>query len=149
MTAGKPTIFDLANAFLSIETMSHKKLQKLCYYAKAWHLALYNEPIITEPFEAWVHGPVNRELYGTYKQYGWDDIPKAESSEGIPSDVLSFAQQIYASYGALDAYDLEVISHKETPWIEARGACKPWEGCSVIISEDTMRDYYRSKRANG
>ena len=27
-------IFDLANAFLNIDSMTHKKLQKLCYYAK-------------------------------------------------------------------------------------------------------------------
>lgn len=28
-------IFDIANAFLSIEPQTHKKLQKLCYYAYA------------------------------------------------------------------------------------------------------------------
>ena len=48
-------IFDLADAFLSIESMTHKKLQKLCYYAKAWYLALYDENLVTEEFEAWVH----------------------------------------------------------------------------------------------
>ena len=29
-------VFDLADAFLCIDSMTHKKLQKLCYYAKAW-----------------------------------------------------------------------------------------------------------------
>ena len=36
----------LARAFLSIDSMTHKKLQKLCFYAKAWYLALYDENII-------------------------------------------------------------------------------------------------------
>ena len=29
-------IMDVARLFLSQESMSHKKLQKLCYYAQAW-----------------------------------------------------------------------------------------------------------------
>ena len=64
-------IFDLAEAFLSISSMTHKKLQKLCYYAKAWYLALYDENIVSEPFEAWVHGAVQPELYQKYKSYGF------------------------------------------------------------------------------
>ena len=35
------TIFDVADWFLSKEAMTPKKLQKLCYYYKAWGLALY------------------------------------------------------------------------------------------------------------
>ena len=37
------TIFDVANYFRSKEEMTHKKLQKLVYYAYAWYIALYNE----------------------------------------------------------------------------------------------------------
>ena len=48
------TIFDLADAFLSIEAMPLFKLQKLCYYAQAWHLAIYNEPLVDAQFEAWI-----------------------------------------------------------------------------------------------
>lgn len=56
-------IFDLAKAFLYISSMTNKKLQKLCFYAKAWYLALYDENLISEPFEAWVHGAVQPSLY--------------------------------------------------------------------------------------
>ena len=66
----------LADAFLSFEPMTNKKLQKLCYYAKAWHLSLCDENIINEDFEAWIHGPVCPQLYQTYKGYGFDKIPK-------------------------------------------------------------------------
>jgi uncharacterized phage-associated protein len=140
----QPTVFDAARAFLSIESMSNKKLQKLCYYAKAWYLALYDSNIINEPFEAWVHGPVNRDLYHCYKEYGFDAIPKYDDIPSIPLDLKEFALKIYESYGELDSYDLEVLSHKEAPWIEARGDKRPWESCDVVISEDTMKNYYRS-----
>jgi uncharacterized phage-associated protein len=138
-------IYDMAKAFLSIEPMSNKKLQKLCYYAKAWHLALYDENIITEPFEAWVHGPVNPELYDRYKKYGWETINEDIEEKNIPVDFSTFAKQVYSSYGHMDADELEIVSHKELPWIEARGNRKPWESCHEVISETTMKEYYRKK----
>ena len=57
------SIFDIANWFLHKVTCDQKKLQKLCYYAQAWHLAMYGSELCTASFEAWVHGPVNRMLW--------------------------------------------------------------------------------------
>jgi len=141
------SIFDLANAFLSLESMTHKKLQKLCYYAKAWYLALYDENIIAEPFEAWVHGPVNPELYEKYKGYGYDLITERILKENISLDLLSYVKQIYNSYGHMDGDELEIITHHEEPWIEARGNKRPWESCNTIISEDIMKIFYKKEYA--
>ena len=33
-------IFELADTFLSFDIMTHKKLQKLCYYAYSWYMVL-------------------------------------------------------------------------------------------------------------
>lgn len=137
-------IFDLADAFLSIASMTHKKLQKLCFYAKAWYLALYDTNIITENFEAWVHGAVQPDLYQKYKIYGFGFIPKVDDTFYIPEEFLSFAREIYASYGELDGNDLERLNHSEMPWLKARGELKPWQGCNVVISENDMKEYYRS-----
>src|SRR5579871_6332042 len=43
------------------------KLQKLAYYVQAWHLAINRAPLFAGSFEAWVHGPVNRELYDRFR----------------------------------------------------------------------------------
>lgn len=137
-------IFDLAIAFLSIASMSHKKLQKLCYYAKAWYLALYDTNIVTESFEAWVHGAVQPNLYQKYKIYGFDYIPMIVGTENIPEEFYSFAREIYDSYGDLDGDELEKLNHGEQPWINARQGLKPWQSGNVIISEDDMKSYYRS-----
>ena len=136
-------IFALAKAFLSISKMTNKKLQKLCYYAKAWYLALYDCNLISEQFQAWVHGAVQPALYQKYKQYGYSDIPKFTNIQEIPEEFLSFAKEIYVSYGHLTGDELERINHQETPWIEARGDCKPWENCSNEISEESMKAFYR------
>ena len=73
----KKTVFEVANFFLSKESMSPKKLQKLVYYAYAWTLAILNEDelnidytLFDEPLQAWVHGPVCPDLYYDHKCYG-------------------------------------------------------------------------------
>ena len=142
------TIQNLANAFLSIEQMTNKKLQKLCYYAKAWHLALYDENIIAEPFEAWIHGPVCCQLYDKYKLYGKNVITEKPKHIDASDNLMIFVQQIYDAYGHLSGDELEITTHREEPWIEARGDSEPLQSCDAVISEDTMKLYYRGKYSN-
>lgn len=136
-------IFDLADAFLSIASMTHKKLQKLCFYAKAWYLALYDTNLIEEHFEAWVHGAVQPQLYQKYKIYGFGHIPQVLNTQGIPEEFMSFAREIYNSYGDLTGDELEQLNHTERPWLEARGNLRPWQNSEQTISEETMKNFYR------
>lgn len=136
-------VFALAKAFLAISPMTHKKLQKLCYYAKAWYLALYDHNLIEESFEAWVHGAVQPTLYQAYKKYGYNDIPLFTEVDELPEEFLSFAREIYGSYGHLSGDELERINHQEEPWLKARGNRRPWENCNEKISEDNMKQFYR------
>ncbi len=142
-------IYSLAKAFLSIESMTNKKLQKLCYYAKAWYLALYDQNLIEESFEAWVHGAVQPALYHYYKEYGYDLIPKNSSTSNIPEEFLSFAKEIFDAYGRFSGDQLEDINHTELPWINARKGYEPWEACNCVISENDMKEYYRKMIDNG
>ena len=142
-------VCDLANAFLCISSMTHKKLQKLCYYAKAWYLALYDTNLICEPFEAWVHGAVQPELYQKYKPYGFNYIPRSFSTVGIPEEFLDFSHEIYRSYGHLSGDDLERLNHGEMPWLNARVGLQRWQSSHNVISEEDMKFYYRAMIEHG
>ena len=133
---------DVAKAFLSISKMSPKKLQKLCYYAQGWYLALFGESLFDEDFQAWIHGPVIPELYDEYKEYGWRDIPQIDFCT-VPEDVVSFVKEVYDSYGYLTGDQLERLSHSEAPWKNARKGKKPWEASTEIITKDSMKEYFR------
>ena len=50
-----------------LDVVSHLKVQKLLYYINAWHMVYFNDPIIEDDFEAWVHGPVSRKVYSNLK----------------------------------------------------------------------------------
>lgn len=141
---GDGNIFDLAHAFLCIESMTHKKLQKLCYYAKAWYLALNDTNLIPESFEAWVHGAVQPSLYQEYKQFGFGYIPQYVNTCSIPEEFMSFSEDVYRAYGALTGDELEKLNHTEAPWLNARKGLKPWQGSNNIIKEEDMKTYYRS-----
>ncbi len=139
-------IFELANIFLSIEPMTNKKLQKLCYYAQAWHLALNNEPLVDTRFEAWIHGPVCPELYHQYKRYGSGTIPGTNIQANLHNDqyTLKFINSIYDIYGNMSGDDLEFLTHKEDPWMNAREGLEDWESSHNIIHNNDMREYYSS-----
>ena len=143
------SIFDVANWFLAKEKMTHKKLQKLCYYAQAWSLAIGPQPISTAEFEAWVHGPVCRELYTKYKEYGFDYIPKNPPVDLFTLEEESLLESVWETYGDMSANGLEALSHSEPPWKKARLGYAPNENCSVMISHSDMAEYYRSIYAGG
>lgn len=139
----KLSIFVMAEAFLNIDSMTHKKLQKLCYYAKAWYLAMYDTNIVNESFEAWIHGAVQPDLYQKYKIYGFEQIPRQINKSEIPEEFISFSNEIYNVYGQLTGDELEKLNHTEGPWIKARGNLKPWQSGNNIIDEEDMKTYYR------
>lgn len=135
---------DVAKTFLAFEPMTHKKLQKLCYYAQALHLAKNMEPMMDTEFQAWVHGPVSPELYQEYRTYGSFNIPKQIKSP-IPEDSYEYAfiSSIYKRYGHLTGNELENLTHTEDPWINARRGYLYWQPSTKPIDETDMINYYR------
>jgi len=137
-------INDLANEFLSIEPMTQKKIQKLCYYAQAWYIALTDNKLYNDELQAWIHGPVSPKLYERFKGYGYNKIPKKISTIQ-DSEIQEFVQQIYRIYGNLDGDQLEELTHQEKPWKNAREGKQPYEASNNEISIKDMADYFKEK----
>ena len=143
------TVFDLAQYFLSKESMTHKKLQKLCYYAQAWSCAIFPHPISDGVFEAWVHGPVCHVLYEKYRGYGFGYIPQEEPPKVFDRDELAFLNDVWDTYGELSANALEALSHSEPPWQKARAGLDSSAPSSTPIKPEDMAEYYRSIYTGG
>ena len=137
---------DVAQWFLSQESMTPKKLQKLCYYFQAWSNALFDMPLISDTkFQAWVHGPVSPQLYSVYRGYGWNYIPDRENNDEIFEDAaLELLYAVWNTYGDKSANELEALTHQETPWINARRGYGAYENSNVEISDQDMAEYYKS-----
>ena len=145
----KYSIFDIATWFLNKESMTHKRLQKLCYYAYAWDLAIRNGNLIKNcNFEAWVHGPVNRSLYDMLKGSRLKELTPADikitTTKITDPDDVDFLESVWATYGEYGANSLEVMTHDEAPWKNARVGYDAFESCQNVISTDDMKNYYSS-----
>lgn len=139
-------IFDVANWFLTKEPMTHKKLQKMCYYYEAWGWALYDRDLISDTnFEAWVHGPVSPKLYNKYRDNGWNLITQFSGEiYEFSEEELNLLESVWLTYGSLSANDLSVLAHKEEPWLKAREGLDDWVNSNVKISNEIMRNFYRN-----
>lgn len=141
----KMNIEELALVLLRKRECTHKKLQKLCYYAQALHLAVFGTRLVNVEFEAWRHGPVCPELYNKYRVYGSKTIEvDKENIPNINEDDEKFINLVNVIYGELTADQLETLTHSEDPWIQAREGTSQWESCNNIISDESMRVYYRN-----
>jgi uncharacterized phage-associated protein len=131
------------------ESLNVLKLQKLLYYSQAWHLALHGDRLFDGRFQAWVHGPVSRQIYDRFA------VSKSLHSEVSESDVApdfdmgqisnehrSHLDDVLGAYAKYRGSQLEEMTHDESPWVEARKGYRPSERCEREMSEETMRRYY-------
>lgn len=128
--------------------ITNKKLQKLVYYAQAWSLALNNKKLFNEPIQAWVHGPAVRSLYVQYKEFGFSPIQediKEASVKNISGKTKELLDEVWGVYGKLDSSYLEMLTHSEKPWQEARDGLQGSEKSQVEISPKVMKSYYAEK----
>ena len=51
-------------------------------------------------------------------------------------------EAVWNTYGPLSEDELEMLVHREDPWIAARGDAKPWKTCKNVISLESMKEYY-------
>lgn len=146
------TASEVADYFIDIanETgsfISNLKLQKLLYYAQAWHLALYDTPLFDEDFEAWVHGPVIPALFEEYKEFGWKPILKEVKKPNFTPELGNFLDEITEAYFIREGLELEMMTTREAPWIQARKSLPRDEHSDAIISKELMREYYKERAA--
>ena len=138
------------------DTISPLKLQKLIYYAQAWHLASFGESLFEGRIEARRHGPVAPSVYQRFRDLCMDcQIMPSEIKLDIPElkpEQEQLLSEVLETYGEHSASYLENLTHSETPWIEARAGCPPYEKCNNEIRHEVMMVFYRSmngKEASG
>lgn len=140
-------VFDVAKYILNkMGKISTWKLQKLCYYSQAWHIAWTEHPIFDEDFEAWSNGPVCPELFKQHQglfmvseeNFSFGDISNLTDDQKESIDI------ILRDYGNMSPYELRELTHREQPWKETRGDLPDFVRSNKVISKDLMGDFYSS-----
>ncbi|CDN31853.1 Uncharacterized phage-associated protein [Mucinivorans hirudinis] len=126
------------------------KLQKLLYYIQAWSYGINGKAMFEGEFQAWVHGPVNREIYDRFNptKYLYSEInleDRIKTDVKIDEETAEFIDFILENYLKYSGAELERLSHSELPWIQTRGKIGAYDRCEECISEELLISYYGSK----
>ena len=134
------------------EHLNNIKLQKLMYYVQAWHLAFHSRPLFGGKFQAWIHGPVSRELYdrfvpgkSLYSSVGREDMRAEFRDDAISPNERAHIDAVLEVYAPMTDSQLESMTHEEDPWLEARNGYAPSQRCEVELNEATMKNYYAAR----
>lgn len=143
------TVFDVAKYILdNVGSMSAMKLQKLVFYSQAMSLVWDDIPLFADEFEAWAKGPVCKALYNAHKgMFMLSDSSFLDDYDVDLSRLSDINKEtidvVINSLKDLPAYELSEMTHREAPWLQARGSCPDGGICTNIISKESMLDYYQ------
>ncbi|MGL5417819.1 MAG: type II TA system antitoxin MqsA family protein [Clostridium sp.] len=126
------------------EDVTQLALQKMLYYVQGFSYCFLGNFMFEEDCEAWVHGPVYRDIYIKYKEYRYDPI-KIHNEEKVLE--LDFSEKviidsIIKSFGCYSGKVLERFTHEEKPWREARSDLREEEPSEKIIKKELIGTYF-------
>lgn len=120
--------------------ISNLKLQKLLYYAKGFHQAIFDKALFSEKLWAWTHGPVVTGMYHEYKSYGSGSITELQfdPSSKFDEEQLELLNEIWSVFRQFSAWKLRDMSHNEKPWLDH-------EEDASMIEDDELRSYFKTR----
>jgi uncharacterized phage-associated protein len=140
------TVKDVAAYILSRSSpMSAMKLQKLCYYSYCYHLAWEDRRLFRERFEAWANGPVSPVLYAEHRRrYELRDGDVPGKPSALDHGEKESVDIVLRNMDSLTAHQLSEMTHRETPWLEARkrAGAAPLERSKERLSDDDIADFF-------
>lgn len=139
------SVHDVAQYILEKQgPMSAMKLQKLVYYAQAWHTVWADKQLFKQSIEAWKDGPVCPDLWREHaNQFRVAKIGKGDGSSLTAREKRTI-NQVLEFYGEHSAQWLSDLSHDEDPWLDARRDTKPGARSNPVITPKAMQRYYAS-----
>lgn len=131
------------------EDITPLALQKALYYIQGFYFAFYKSFLFSEDCQAWIHGPVYRDIYFRYRNYHFDPIEKADDfdvsifSSGEKAIYDSVVNNICCYSGKV----LESFTHNEAPWLTTRGDLPISAPSDRIIDKSLIGDYFNTVKA--
>jgi uncharacterized phage-associated protein len=136
--------------------LTNLRLNKLLYLIHGWGLTSRRDGLIRNHFLAWMHGPVVRPVYDTFKAYGEKKITEPAtyldylSGENRPVayDDISAAdteiiERVFASYDRYTTGQLVDLTHvKGGPWEVIYSAWAKDNKLNLRIPNDLIRAHF-------
>lgn len=134
--------------FEKLDEVTPLMLQKLLYYIQGLSFVLNGREMFEENCEAWVHGPVYKDVYNIFKQFGFNviDDPKFIMFEGykkyLDDEDKYIIDLVVNTFGQYGGKTLEKATHKESPWVIARNGYGDDIPSNEVITKDSIKNYF-------
>lgn len=124
-------------------------LQKILYFIQGVYMVLFDKPLYEEDCQAWVHGPVYETVYEIFKTFKYNPIDDnrfvmfKNRFQELTEDEKMVIDLIVNTFGIYSGRVLEIITHYEEPWLQAREGYLPTEPSNVVISKESIKKYFK------
>ena len=130
--------------------IGNMKMQKLCYLAQGWSLALRGRALFDDVIEAWALGPTIPVLFRRFKRYRWHPLDTNRRKKGIleeleveEKDLLDWIWEEYAHRPTRRLMDLV---HEQAPWKDVYGDTEFPDPCYKEIPLESIKAYFLTQK---
>ncbi|RDU23732.1 type II toxin-antitoxin system antitoxin SocA domain-containing protein [Anaerosacchariphilus polymeriproducens] len=145
-TESTKTKIDLVIEYLlsQCEDITPLALQKALYYIQGFYYAFYKTFLFSEECEAWVHGPVYRDIYFRYRDYRFDPIEGNDEFDDsvFTSNEKAILDSVIKNICCYSGKVLVGFTHSETPWLSTRGELSPTTVSDRTIEKELIGTYF-------
>ncbi len=132
------------------EDITPLALQKALYYIQGFYYAFHNSFLFSEDCQAWIHGPVYRDVYLRYKGYRFDPIERmvtAFDTDVFSADEKAIYDSVIRNLCCYSGKVLEHFTHNENPWLVTRGELPINAPSDKIIEKPLIGEYFTDIKA--
>lgn len=106
--------------------------------------------MFSEECQAWVHGPVYRDVYFRYRDYKYDTVECCNEFDDtiFSSSKKAIFESVVKHICCYSGKVLEKFTHSETPWLSARGNLLETEPSDKVIAKNDIEKYFESVKEN-
>ncbi len=132
------------------EDITKLALQKLLFLANGLYDAIYGESLFLTKCEAWVYGPVYRDVYNQFSKTSDNRVTEIDedfyaSMEPLPAEQQEFLDCIIAVFGKYSGGMLSDMTHlPNTPWAITRGNMPDDQPSETAIDDEIIKAYFRN-----
>lgn len=131
----------------TLEEITPLALQKVLYFTKGFSKPILKEDIFNDSAEAWVHGPVYKEIYDCFSYYKYNNINYSnilkDYDYNLTEEEKQYIKEISLLFGCYNGSVLKEMSHLTEPWLKARSGLKEDESSNRFIEDKDMDDYFK------
>ena len=141
-------LLTISYIFKTAEEVTPLALQKMLYFIQGIYMVLYGVELFSEDCEAWIHGPVYKDVYDVFKNFKYNPIDDTRFAmfqnrfNELSDNVQRIINLVVESFGMYSGKTLERITHGEAPWKDARANCLPDEPSNEVIPKEAIKKYF-------